>query len=398
MEQLIEKYRSLLSQVKTTFVRSKYDQINWDSRGIAILGGRGTGKSTLMLQYIKKSLPLDKTIYFSMDDLFFTENTLSDVVDQFYKLGGRYLFLDEVHKYPTWQQEVKNFYDFYIDLKIVVSGSSVLALQKAQADLSRRLVFYTLNELSLREYISLTEKRSLSYYSLQDVLSHHTVLSQDLEEQLKSPLLWFNDYSAFGSYPFVVEGKGDYQVKINQLINVIIDYDLPEMQAVTTTTLHKIKRLLFIISRSVPFIPNVSKLAKQLETSRNNVLEYFYILEQAKLIYALRSSTKGVSLLNKPEKLYLRNPNLIHALSQESPNVGNLRETFFMNQIEAAGNRVSYSSKGDFLVNDTLTFEVGGKDKGFNQIQDVEQSFVASDGIVHGFAQKIPLWLFGFLY
>lgn len=398
MEVLTEKYRALLKRVPHKFVRGLEQKINWNARAICIEGARGTGKSTLMLQHIKHRLPLEKTLYISLDDIYFRENPFLDIAQTFYKQGGRHLFADEVHKYPNWQQEIKNLYDFVPGLQVVVSGSSILALQKSEADLSRRLLRYQLTELSFREYIALKEKKELPAYSLEEIISHPNDLVDQIMEKLPSPLKSFGEYLVFGAYPFFVEGEEEYLIRINQLINVIIDYDLPEAKAIETSTLSKLKRLFYILSTSVPFKPNITKLAKQIGTSRIRLLEMLHLLEKAQLLHNLRSSAHGTSLMNKPEKIFLRNTSLIMALAENKPNKGNLRETFFLSQLSNAGHKVTYPQKGDFQIDGRYLFEIGGKNKTRKQIATEKDAFIAADDIEYGHKQTIPLWLFGFLY
>lgn len=398
MDALINKYRSLLSATQTRFVRALDSHVNWQARALCIEGARGVGKSTLMLQHIKLRLPVDRTLYTSLDDLYFKQHTLSEVGETFYQHGGRYFFLDEVHKYPDWQTEVKNLYDFYPDLHIVVSGSSILTLQRSEADLSRRLLRYQLPELSLREYIALKEEKVLPAFSLQQLLTDHASITDEIKAVLSSPLKSFQSYLHYGAYPFFLEGEGDYLIRLNQLINVIIDYDLPEAKAIETGTQAKLKKLLYIISQSVPFTPNVSKLSEQVGTSRNRLLEMLDVLEKAQLIHNLRSSAFGVSLMNKPEKIYLHNTGLITALAEQQPNKGNLRETFFYTQLQGAGHKVTYPKTGDFIVDNKYHFEVGGKGKTPRQVAMIDNSYLALDDIEYGNDRKIPLWLLGFLY
>lgn len=398
MEALISKYRDLLQQTDTGFVRGLNDKINWDARAICIEGARGTGKSTLMLQHIKSDLPLHSTLYLSLDDLYFKQYSLSSVAERFYQEGGRYLFLDEAHKYADWQTEVKNLYDFKPQLNIVVSGSSILALQQSNADLSRRLLRYHLPELSLREFITLKTGVALPVYQLDDLLENHQAIADDIKKILTSPLKFFREYLTYGAYPFFMEGESEYLMRIQQLINVIIDYDLPEARPIEVSTLAKLKKLLYIISTAVPFTPNIARLAEQVSTSRNRLLDMLELLEKAQLIRNLRSSSFGVSLMNKPEKVFLHNSSLIMALAEGQANSGNLRETFFYTQISGAGYRVSYPKKGDFLVEQKYTFEVGGKNKTFKQIADESEAYLAMDELEYGTSRKIPLWLFGFLY
>ncbi len=337
-------------------------------------------------------------LYASLDDLYFRQNGLVDVAEKFYEQGGRHLFLDEVHKYDDWQTAVKNIYDFLPELKLVVSGSSILALQQSRSDLSRRLLRYHLPELSFREYLSLKHGVEFPEYNLKDILTKHSEIAGEIHKILPSPLKSLGEYFNYGAYPFFTEGEGDYFMKISQLINVIIDYDLPEAKAIEVSTLAKLKKLLYIISTSVPFKPNITKLAEQVDTSRIRLLEMLHILEQAQLINNLRSSAHGISLMNKPEKIFLHNTSLIAALAEGKPDTGNVRETFFLSQVENSGAVVTYPKDGDFLVNGKYLFEVGGKNKSIVQIKGYENSFVVADDLEYGWGNKIPLWLFGFLY
>jgi len=398
MQGLVNKYRSLLQVVPTAFERTLTQKIDWSARAICIAGARGTGKSTLVLQYIKKNLPPAQTLYASLDDLHFRQHTLTETAEEFYLNGGRFLFLDEVHKYDNWEREVKNLYDFYPEIKIVVSGSSILALRHAEADLSRRMLFYLLPELSLREYIALSEKIILPVISLDELLINHQDFVDSIKKDLPAPLALYNDYLTYGAYPFFTEGKGSYLMRINQLINVIIDYDLPETRRIEISTQAKLKKLLYIISTSVPFTPNIAKLAEQMETSRIRLLEMLDMLERAQLIYNLRSATKGISLMNKPQKIFLHNTSLIAALADGTPNIGNLRETFLFTQLTGANHQVNHPKKGDFIVDQKMLIEVGGRNKSRDQIQTAHDAWLAVDNIEYGTNRRMPLWSFGFLY
>ena len=398
MESLITRYKNLLRSVKLDFKRNLYHQINWDARAICILGARGTGKSTLMLQYLKENLPENQSLYISLDDLYFKQKGLVEVAERFIQLGGKYLFLDEVHKYGDWQAAVKNLYDFYPDLKMVISGSSILPLQKSQVDLSRRLVYYELPELSFREYLSLKHQIVVSPVNLNFLLTSHQDFSNKVLEVLPHPLAEFEQYLQYGAYPFFKEGQQDYISKINQLINVIIDYDLPEGRDISTATQAKLKKLLYILSTAVPFSPNITKLAEKTETTRPRLLEMLHMLETSRLIRNLRNSSHGISMMNKPDKIFLSNTNLIYALAFENQNKGNVRETFFYNQLANSGKSVTYPQQGDFIIDDKYLFEIGGKNKDFSQIANLPNSFIAADDLEYGLGNKIPLYLFGFLY
>ena len=398
MDALINKYRSLLQQTAKGFTRSLAHKINWEARAVCIEGARGTGKSTLMLQHIKEHLPLDETLYLSADDLYFKQHTLTEVAERFYQQGGRHLFLDEVHKYADWQREVKNLYDFYPTLRLVVSGSSIVALQQSEADLSRRLLRYHLPELSLREFVALKYGIALPIYSLGDILANHTALVDELKSDLPSPLRTFQEYVTFGAYPFFMEGESDYLVRLNQLINVIIDYDLPEAKPIEPGTQAKLKKLLYILSTAVPFTPNIARLSEQVGTSRSRLLEMLDLLEKAQLIFNLRSASFGISLMNKPEKIFMHNTSLITALAEGQPNKGNIRETFFYTQLAGANHRITYPKTGDFYIDNRYTVEIGGKNKETKQIAATDDPYLVMDDIEYGTVRKIPLWLFGFLY
>jgi uncharacterized protein len=398
MELLISRYQNLLKSINLDFKRNLYHQINWEARAICILGARGTGKSTLMLQYLKENLPINQSLYISLDDLYFKQNGLVEVAERFLQLGGKYLFLDEVHKYGDWQAAVKNLYDFYPEMKLVISGSSILPLQKSQVDLSRRLVYYELPELSFREYLGLKLQIEIPPIDFLNLLQDHREIASKLTEVLPHPLAQFEQYLHYGAYPFFKEGEKDYITKINQLINVIIDYDLPEGKDISTSTQAKLKKLLYILSTAVPFSPNITKLAEKTETTRPRLLEMLHLLETSRLIRNLRNSSHRVSMLNKPDKIFLSNSNLIYALAHENQNKGNVRETFLYNQLANSGHSVTYPQQGDFLVNDRYVFEVGGRNKDFSQIANLPDSYIAADDLEYGLGNKIPLYLFGFLY
>lgn len=398
MEYLIEKYSLLLRSIPTDFIRSLYEKIDWDSRGIMISGARGTGKSTLMLQRIKIALSIESSLYLSLDDLYFREHTLTSVAESFIQQGGQYLFLDEVHKYPNWQQEVKNLYDFHPRLQLILSGSSILALQDSQVDLSRRVLTYELPELSFREFLALQYDIVMPSITLEDMLTDPIHAADLVLSKTNTPLKYFAEYLQMGAYPFFLESRKSYNMRIQQLINLIVDYDLPSARQVEVATQQKLKQLLYILSTAVPFKPNIAKLARQLQSVRVRVLEMLDILEKAQLIHMLRSQTMGSSLLNKPDKLYLHNPNLIFALAEGKPNIGNLRETFLLSQLRNAGHNVTYPKAGDFKIDNHYTLEVGGKDKTSQQIQHLDNAFIAADNTEYPVGRKIPLWLFGMLY
>lgn len=398
MEELVEKFRFKLSLTSTDFVRSLGSDINWNARLIGVKGARGVGKTTMLLQHIKMNLAkeLDKTLYVSLDSIWFSNNTLVDLADDFVKKGGEYLFLDEVHRYDNWSQELKNIYDDYPMLKVVFTGSSLLQILNARADLSRRAITYTMQGLSFREYLSIETGQHFDRLTLESILSNHTKESTLINAKLK-PLYYFDTYLKQGYYPFYKEERGLYVSRLEEVINMMLEIELPLLRGLDLAYVHKIKQLLLIISESVPFIPNVSKLSAKMGIARGTLLLYFHYLDEIGLTINLFKESGGISKLQKPLKVYLENSNLMYALTPTAANIGNIRETFFANQLGYA-HKIRYAEKGDFLINEKYIFEIGGKDKSMKQIEGIENSYIAADGIEYGFQNKIPLWLFGFLY
>ena len=397
MTTLFEKHLRKINATPMHFTRSIMDTIRWEARLIGIKGARGVGKTTLLLQYIKKNLPIDKaTLYVSLDSIWFTENTLSALADQFVKQGGNYLFLDEVHKYPNWSQELKNIYDDYPELKIVFTASSLLEILNARADLSRRAVVYTMQGLSYREYINLNLGLDLPKYTLTEILDQHVSIASEINKKIK-PLQYFNDYLHHGYYPFFQEVPELYFYRIEEVLNLILEIELPLLRKVEVAYIAKLRQLLQIISQSVPFVPNVSKLSERIGVNRNTFVSYLYFLEEAHITRNLYKDAKGITQLQKPNKIYLENTNLQYALSPDQANIGTIRETFFLNQV-SVHHKLEYIDESDFLVDHQYIFEIGGKSKNHKQIKNLKQSYLALDDLEYGMANKIPLWLFGFLY
>jgi len=397
MNSIQEKFQRKIQDTSLSFIRSQMTDIAWEARLIGIKGARGVGKTTLLLQYIKKNLPInEETLYVSLDNIWFAENNLSDLTDSFVKKGGKYLFLDEVHKYPNWAQELKNIYDDYPQLKIVFTGSSLLEILNARADLSRRAIIYTMQGLSYREYLNLILKVEMPILSLEDIVSNHTKLAQDLNNTIK-PLQHFDSYLKSGYYPFFLEAPALYFQRLEEVINLILEIELPLLRKVDIAYINKLKQLLQIIAQSVPFMPNISKLSERIGINRNTLISYLYFLNEAHIIKNLYRDAKGISQLQKPDKIYLDNTNLQYAFSTNNANIGNIRETFFVNQLSYK-HLVEYTKQGDFRVDGMYTFEIGGPQKTKKQIKDLENAFIASDDIEYGYQNKIPLWLFGFLY
>ncbi|GIM60944.1 ATPase AAA [Capnocytophaga canis] len=364
--------------------------MNWENRLIGIVGARGVGKTTLVLQYIKNELDTNKTLYVTAEDFYFGSNKLVDLADIFVKFGGKYLFIDEIHKYPQWAKELKLIYDYHPDLKIVFTGSSVLDIKKGSADLSRRAVLYTMQGLSFREYLNLFHQIELPQYTLEQILAHQVIFPKDIK-----PLPLFVQYLKNGYYPFAREE--DFGVKLHQVINQTLEVDIPTYADMNISTGRKLKHLLMIVAQSVPFKPNMSKIAEMIGVSRNNVADYLLFLEEAGLIAQLRSPTQGIRALGKVDKIYLENTNLNYNLAKESQEIGNVRETFFFNQLKL-NHSLTSSSSVDFMVDETMSFEIGGKNKGSKQLQNLQNSFLVKDDIEHGFLNTIPLWNFGLMY
>ncbi len=398
MDKLIEYSASRIHRVDLGFKRYLWDRINWDNRLIAITGARGVGKTTMLLQHIREQLyrDPDEVLFVSMDDLFFTKTGIVEFADAFVKRGGKYLFLDEIHKYPNWSREVKSAYDYFNDLQIVITGSSALDIYKGAADLSRRAVLYRMQGLSFREFIAYKYQHDFPVISLEELLNNPGKPIGPVLQKIK-PIKLFEEYLAVGYYPFFIEDEETYHGRLRQTVNHVLETDLPATEKIDYHAVHQLRRLLSVIAELVPFKPNILKLSQQLDLSRETLLKYLYLLGRAGLLLLLQSDTKGISRMNKPEKVYLENTNLLFALTDSEVKAGTMRETFLFNQLAEAG-AVSYSGQGDFFAGNKYTIEVGGKHKTRKQIAGIPDAYVAADNIEHASHNKIPLWLFGFLY
>jgi predicted AAA+ superfamily ATPase len=397
MDKLYFEHIRLVNALKSDFRRDFIDEVDWNERMLAIKGARGVGKTTLILQHIKESFGLSKkALYVSMDNLHLASMSIREIADYHYQHGGTHLFIDEIHKYSNWSIELKNIYDGLPDLFLVFSSSSILQIYQGNADLSRRVVSYHLRGLSLREYIQIETKTRLPTLSFKEIVEDHVEVCSNILKTVK-PLSYFRGYLEYGYYPFYLQNKKTYYQKINTILNVILEVDMPYILDINIHNVNKIKRLLKVIADSVPFQPNISKLAEIVELNRNTLTQYLYYLEQSEIIGLLTSPTKSYGHLTKPEKIYLQNPNYSYAFGSESPNIGTLRELFFLNQLKVK-EQVNFTKSGDFIVNEKFVFEIGGPKKSFKQIADLQYSYLALDEIEMGFNSKIPLWLFGFLY
>lgn len=396
MERLFNISNTLINKSPKSFERYINSTINWNAQLIGLSGARGSGKTTIMLQHARM-LPKDyKALYVSLDDIYFSENKLIYFAEDFINMGGEYLLLDEVHKYPNWSQELKNIYDYYPDLKVVFTSSSALEIYKGKYDLSRRAEMYYLAGMSFREYIELKYKIKFPVYTLSEILSNHKEISTKVADKIK-PLVLFNEYLEYGYYPFFINAGNSYLRQLSNTVNLVIEVDLPAIHRIDYASVLKMKKLVAILANIVPFKPNIKELASQISCTRDTLLKYLSYLDKAGVVKWLSSKTDGINYLNKPDKLYLNNTNLCYALGNSMHDVGNVRETFFINQL-SVNHTVSYPIKGDFLIDGKVLFEVGGKNKSYKQIADISNSYIASDNIVHGFKNKIPLWLFGFIY
>jgi uncharacterized protein len=397
MEDLLIKSNRKLPEVDLTFKRSLFGKINFDQRLIALKGARGTGKTTMLLQYgkIKKEAG-SNVLYVALDDLFFKNQNLYDLAEWFYQNNGRYLLLDEVHKYPGWSREIKLIYDDFPGLYVFFSSSSILDIYKAESDLSRRVVTYILPELSLREFIIMESGIVFPPLKLNDLLTNHLEISESIIRKIK-PLYEFGKYLKYGQYPYFMEGVDEYYQKVMATINLILEIDIKTVVDIDYNNIVKLKRLLYSIATSVPFVPNISKLSDRVEVSRPYLIKALNILEKSQLLIQLHKSNKGISYLSKPDKIYLNNTNLIFTLAGTNAEKGNLRETFFVNQL-SAGHDVKLPPAGDFVIEEKFIFEIGGKSKSAKQLYGQENSFIVKDDIEIGAGHSIPLWMFGFLY
>lgn len=393
-ERLLKISRNRKNKVQTDFVRYLYHEIDWNQKLILIKGARGAGKTTLILQRLKKNP--EKSIYLSLDDFYFETNRLVLLIEELYEEGYVNFFLDEVHQYEHWSKDLKNLYDNYDDIKIVATGSSALHLEKGKGDLSRRMSVYELFGLSFREYIFFEYNIEIEAIRLTELLNNHQDISERITNTIK-PLNLFAEYLKYGYYPFYKIEKTFYHQKLQQILQMTLEVDLPAIENVSFSTVKGMKNLLFVLSQIVPYTPNIQSLANKIGSPRNAVLKALDLMEKSNILNLLREDNQHISYLQKPEKIFLENTNLAYAFVGNEPNKGNLRETFFFNQLRVK-HEVTASKFGDFMIDGSYTFEIGGAGKTKNQILGVPLSYIASDDIEQGGTNRIPLWLFGFLY
>lgn len=396
MEKLKLRSRERINRVSTRYRRDELYGIDWDQRLLGITGSRGVGKTTLVLQHIRERHGLgNEALYLSLDDLYFTEHRLLDLAEDFRREGGLFVYLDEVHKYPGWANEVKTLYDLYPDLNIVFTGSSMLELYKANADLSRRAVMYQLHGLTFRQYLGIKDLLHHDPVPLADVLHRGNELIMNLPEDFR-PYPHFRNYLKMGYLPFFLESESWYSDLLQASTRALVESDMALIYNIDVRNLRSIYQLLYAVATSPPFKPNIVKISERLEISRNTVVQYLHYLEKADLLVLLGSSKSGLSSMQKPDKIYFSNPNLYYALHPGEPNTGAVRESFVLSQLRR-GHEVRYPETGDFLIDDQYLIEVGGKNKSEHQIRDAPHGYIAADDLDYALGRKVPIWLFGWI-
>lgn len=398
METLFKKHHLLISQVSSDIIRDAMDAIKWEKQLVGIRGSRGVGKTTLMRQYIKMKYGVQagEALYCLMDSLYFSSHSLLELAERFHLMGGRHLFLDEVHKYPTWAKEVKEIIDLYPNMKVTFTGSSLLQILNADADLSRRVLSYELAGLSFREYLRFYHKIDLPFFKLEEILSDADAICENVC-RVCHPQPLFEAYLKAGYYPFFDGDEDDYQSRIENVVNFIIDQEMTEFCGVDPANTRKLKAMMMFLCNNVPYEVNIAKLAAYLELNKATVLNYLSGMSRAELLHLLYSSNMSVTKMQKPDKIYIHNPNILYALASVE-RIGTIRECFFVNQL-SKDHTVEYGkANGDFIVDGRFTIEVGGKDKSFDQIADIKDSYIFGDEMEFPVGKKLPLWLAGFLY
>lgn len=403
MDSLFRKSERLLTNVSTKIVREKMNEIHWNAQLISIMGAKGVGKSTLIKQYLKQNYKMGdrRALYCSADTIDFSTRTLVDLAEEFVIRGGELLVIDEIHKYKSgtsdWSREIKEIYELYPALKLIVSGSSLLQLREGDADLSRRAVKYTMAGLSFREALRFYHGLEFEKWTLEDILSHPYDLWHMVTSKCK-PVVLFKEYIEKGYYPFLLEGEGEYYTKIEQVVNYIIENELPRICKVDVSNVRKLQALIVLICSEVPFELNANRIAAALEIGRDTVVEYLKYLGDAKVLNLLYSDKKKIGKLTKPDKVYMENPNILYALAPAKVEIGTLRETFAINSLSESHNVEYGKAQGDFKVDGKYTFEIGGRSKDYSQIAGVKDSYIFADDWDMPDGAKLPLWMLGFLY
>ncbi len=395
LETLAKRYSQIQRLQEYKYKRYFYDVVDFQDKMVGILGSRGVGKTTFILQYLKElDIAKEKKLYFSADTILLSNHSLFEIAESFSQIGGKVLAIDEIHKYKNFEYELKEIYDF-LDIQIIFSGSSALQLEHKKADLSRRAVLYRVFGLSFREFLELKLDKKFSAYSLEDIVSNHTEIAEKLLGEIK-PFEYFSEYLQSGYFPYYFENPNSYGLKLEETVNTVIESDLPIVFSIEPQNIQKLKQLISLICASEPFELNLTSLSKKIGINRTTLYQYIHYLNMGKLLYSLKAKAKGDTIFTKPSKLYLDNPNLSFYYCQNNVK-GTIREQFFSNMLRI-NHKLFYPKQGDFLVDEKYTFEIGGKNKSFEQIKDIKNSFIGADDIEIGFKNKIPLWLFGFLY
>jgi predicted AAA+ superfamily ATPase len=395
LETLTKRYNQIQKLQSHNYQRYFSNIVDFNDKMVGILGSRGVGKTTFILQYLKAlELPRYKKLYFSADSITLANYSLYEIAEEFSRVGGEVLAIDEIHKYKNFERELKEMYDF-LDLKIIFSGSSALQLEHKKADLSRRAVLYRVHGLSFREFLELKLDKRFSTYTLDEITHNHIDIAYGVTEEIK-PFEYFKEYLRHGYFPYYFENPNSYGQKLEETVNSVIESDLPIIFNIEPQNIQKLKQLISLLCSSNPYELNLTNLSKKISINRTTLYQYIYYLNMGNLLYSLKANSKGDTIFTKPSKLYLDNPNLSHYYCQNSV-VGTVREQFFVNMLRI-NHQLRYPTKGDFLIDEIYTFEVGGKNKDFKQIANIQNSFVVADDIEIGFGNMIPLWLFGFLY
>lgn len=398
METLFKKHKMLISQVSTDIVRDMMHSVNWEKQLVAIRGSRGVGKTTLIRQYIKQNYGISagEALYCVMDSMYFTNHTLLDLAEQFHMMGGSHLFLDEVHRYPTWSREIKEIIDLYPNMKITFTGSSFIQILNADADLSRRVLSYTMEGLSFREYLQFYKGIHIPVYGLEDILTNYDDICAETNK-LCHPQPLFEEYLRVGYFPFYDGDEEEYYSRIENVIDFIVGQELPQFCGVDPANTRKVKALIQFLADSVPYELNIAKLSARLELNKNTVLSYINSLGRAELLMLLYSDSKTITRLQKPDKIYLHDPNMFYALGY-GEKIGTIRECFLINQLSVKHTVEYGKEQGDFIIDGNITIEVGGPDKTFEQVADIPNSYIFADRIELPVGKKLPLWMAGLVY
>lgn len=398
MEALFKKHKMLISQINTGIVREMMHSVNWEKQLVAIRGSRGVGKTTLIRQYIKQKFGISagEALYCVMDSMYFANHTLLELAEQFHLMGGTHLFLDEVHRYPTWSREIKEIIDLYPNMKITFTGSSLIQILNADADLSRRVLSYTMEGLSFREYLQFYKGIHIPVYSLEDILTNYDDICAEINKMCR-PQPLFEEYLRVGYFPFYDGDEEEYYSRIENVIDFIVGQELPQFCGVDPANTRKVKALIQFLADSVPYELNIAKLSARLELNKNTVLSYINSLGRAELLMLLYSDSKTITRLQKPDKIYLHDPNMFYALGF-GEKIGTIRECFLINQL-SVNHTVEYGKEqGDFIIDGNITIEVGGPDKTFVQVANIPNSYIFADRIELPVGKKLPLWMAGLVY